>query len=136
MKLVLDTNVFVSGIFFIGPPFHILQAWRIGKVQLVVSPEILEEYRRVGEILAEEHPAINIEPVLEYTIKNATIFSLPGFPSGFVMIQMTTNSLLALWQVEVPLSLAAISISSQNQVIEKLSPEATFSIGTFRDDFG
>ena len=80
MKLVLDTNVFVSGIFFIGPPFHILQAWRIGKVQLVVSPEILEEYRRVGEILAVEHPAINIEPVLEYTIKNATIFSPPGLP--------------------------------------------------------
>jgi predicted nucleic acid-binding protein len=43
MKAVLDTNVLVSGTCFNGPPFHILQAWRIGKVQLVVSPEILNE---------------------------------------------------------------------------------------------
>jgi uncharacterized protein len=80
MKLVLDTNVFVSGIFFNGAPFHILQGWRIGKVQLVVSPEILEEYRRVGEVLAGEHPAINIEPMLDYLLKNVSIFSSPGLP--------------------------------------------------------
>jgi putative PIN family toxin of toxin-antitoxin system len=80
MKLVLDTNVFVSGIFFNGPPFLILQAWRIGNVQLVVSPEILEEYRRVGEILADEHPAIHFEPVLEYVIQNGTLFSALPLP--------------------------------------------------------
>ena len=38
MKVVLDTNVFVSGVFFKGPPFQILQAWKEGKVQLVLSP--------------------------------------------------------------------------------------------------
>ena len=77
MKVVLDTNVFVSGVFFSGPPFRILQAWRDEKIQLVISPEILEEYRRVGEILAEEHPAINLEPMLEYVIQNAVILSSP-----------------------------------------------------------
>jgi AbrB family looped-hinge helix DNA binding protein len=30
VKVVLDTNVFVSGIFFTGPPYQILKAWRNG----------------------------------------------------------------------------------------------------------
>ena len=77
MKVVLDTNVFISGVFFSGPPFQILQAWRNGKIQLVISLEILDEYRRVGEILAGEHPAISLEPVLEYVIQNAIVFSVP-----------------------------------------------------------
>ncbi len=51
MRVVLDTNVFVSGVFFSGPPFQILSAWRDSRIQLVVSAEILEEYRRVGERL-------------------------------------------------------------------------------------
>jgi len=57
VRIVLDTNVFVSGIFFTGPPHHILCAWRDGKVHLVISPEILEEYSRVAEVLSEKfHP--------------------------------------------------------------------------------
>lgn len=41
MKIVVDTNVLVSGIFFSGPPLRVLQAWRDGLVTLIVSPEIL-----------------------------------------------------------------------------------------------
>ena len=48
MRIILDTNVFVSGVFFTGPPYEILRGWRDGKWQLVISPEILDEYRRVG----------------------------------------------------------------------------------------
>ncbi|MGD0753276.1 MAG: putative toxin-antitoxin system toxin component, PIN family [Anaerolineales bacterium] len=80
MKVVLDTNVFVSGVFFSGPPYQILQAWKDGKIQMVVSPEILDEYRRVGEVLAEEHPAISLEPVLAYVIQNAVAFSVIPLP--------------------------------------------------------
>jgi predicted nucleic acid-binding protein len=28
MKVVHDTNVFISGVFFGGPPYQILKAWR------------------------------------------------------------------------------------------------------------
>jgi putative PIN family toxin of toxin-antitoxin system len=80
VKVVLDTNVFVSGVFFSGPPFKILQNWRDGKIQLVISSEILDEYRRVGEILVEEHPAIDLEPMLEYVIHKAVVFSAPPLP--------------------------------------------------------
>jgi putative PIN family toxin of toxin-antitoxin system len=69
VKVVLDTNVFVSGVFFNGPPFEILQAWRDGKIQLELSFEILEEYRQVGEILAKDHPAIDIQPIFNYVIE-------------------------------------------------------------------
>jgi putative PIN family toxin of toxin-antitoxin system len=77
VKVVLDTNVFVSGVFFSGPPFQILQTWRAGKTQLVISAEILDEYRRVGEILAEEYQAINLEPMLEFVEQNAIVLSVP-----------------------------------------------------------
>lgn len=58
MKVVLDTNVLVSGIFFSGPPAGILRAWSQGKLQLVLSPEILDEYMRVSAELAVKYPDI------------------------------------------------------------------------------
>jgi len=32
MKIMLDTNVLVSGIFFSGPPYRILKAWQESKI--------------------------------------------------------------------------------------------------------
>ena len=64
LKVVLDTNVFVSGVFFSGPPYQILKTWQLGEFELIVSGEILDEYRRVGEILREEHPAVDLNPSL------------------------------------------------------------------------
>jgi len=75
VKIIIDTNVFVSGVFFSGPPYQILKAWRDDKIELIVSPDILDEYRRVGEILAEDHPGIDLEPVLSLVFQNATIYS-------------------------------------------------------------
>jgi hypothetical protein len=33
---VLDTNVFISGVFFTGPPYQILEAWRDGNVEIII----------------------------------------------------------------------------------------------------
>lgn len=65
MKVVVDTNVFISGVFFTGPPSRILKAWRDQRIEIVISPEILEEYRRVGDILMLRYPAIDIERIFE-----------------------------------------------------------------------
>jgi putative PIN family toxin of toxin-antitoxin system len=81
VRVILDTNVFVSGIFFTGPPYRILEAWRDGKIQLVISQEILEEYQRVGETLGKQFPGVKLQPILELVAMNAEIFSdqpLPG----------------------------------------------------------
>jgi putative PIN family toxin of toxin-antitoxin system len=82
VKVVLDTNVFISGIYFTGPPYKILQAWREGKIQLVISYEILDEYQRVGEILSEGHPDVDLKPILDYVIQHAVINSSPPLPEG------------------------------------------------------
>ncbi len=52
MRIVLDTNVFVSAVFFGGVPGRILEAWRDGRLQLVLSAAILDEYQRVGQALS------------------------------------------------------------------------------------
>ncbi len=54
MKVVLDTNVFVSGVFFGGVPGRILEGWRDGRLTLLVSVAILDEYQRVGRLLANQ----------------------------------------------------------------------------------
>jgi putative PIN family toxin of toxin-antitoxin system len=65
MKIVLDTNVFISGIFFGGPPSQILKFWRESKLVIVLTQQILEEYQRVGEEISTKYPSINIEPIIE-----------------------------------------------------------------------
>jgi uncharacterized protein len=47
---------------------------------LIVSPEILDEYYRVGEVLAADHPAINLGPVLELVLQNSLMVSAPPRP--------------------------------------------------------
>ena len=74
LKVVLDTNVFVSGVFFSGPPYQILQAWQSGEFELAVSQEILDEYRRVGDILAKERPVIDLNPIRNFVIEHAKVY--------------------------------------------------------------
>ena len=65
MKIVLDTNVLVSGIFFAGAPYEILKAWYDHKVDLVISLEILDEYQRVAEKLAQEFSGVDVARILD-----------------------------------------------------------------------
>ncbi|MDO8805549.1 MAG: putative toxin-antitoxin system toxin component, PIN family [Elusimicrobiota bacterium] len=47
MRIVLDANVVISGIFWGGPPQEILKRWLEGKLTLVMSAPILAEYQDV-----------------------------------------------------------------------------------------
>ena len=80
MRVILDTNVFASGVFFSGPPYAILDAWRRGRVSLVVSPEIMEEYRRVVHELAVKFPAIDPGAPLELVAIHAEFVDAPALP--------------------------------------------------------
>ena len=71
MRVILDTNVLISGIFFSGPPAKILRAWRDSKLQLVVSTEILQEYYEVGKRLSRRYPGIDMGPVLTVLARNS-----------------------------------------------------------------
>lgn len=77
MRVILDTNVLVSGIFFRGAPFEILKAWHNGQFKLLVSPEILEEYFRVGEVLSKQFPGVEIGPFLELIHSESRLIKAP-----------------------------------------------------------
>jgi putative PIN family toxin of toxin-antitoxin system len=48
MRVVLDANQFISAVLVpVGHPAQILQAWREGRFELVVSPPILAEIRHI-----------------------------------------------------------------------------------------
>ena len=65
MRIVLDTNVFISGIFWSGPPFTILDAWKQRKIDLIVSQEILSEYNRVSKELSKKFLSVDLSPFIE-----------------------------------------------------------------------
>jgi putative PIN family toxin of toxin-antitoxin system len=71
VRIVLDTNVFISAVFFGGPPYRILDAWRDGRVSLVLSAEIFEEYRRVGEELGKRFEGVDAAPFLRLVARHA-----------------------------------------------------------------
>lgn len=84
MKVVLDTNVLVSGLIFGGTPGRILSAWADGEVSLVISPEILEEYRRVGEELSKGREQLEeaLDSLLAVLAINATVVNAPSLPTS------------------------------------------------------
>ncbi|MDO9530199.1 MAG: putative toxin-antitoxin system toxin component, PIN family [Syntrophales bacterium] len=65
MRIVLDTNVFISGIFFSGPPSQILKAWEKGSFKILLSQDILDEYHRVAHELSSKFSSIDILPIIE-----------------------------------------------------------------------
>ncbi len=78
MRVVLDTNVFVSGVFFGGTPGRILRAWYEGLIDLVVSAEIIAEYERVGREVAEDVPGVEVmSPLALVAVRAEMVASLP-----------------------------------------------------------
>lgn len=49
MKIVVDTNVVISGIFFGGNPRMIIEAVVYGRVDAYATAEILREYEEIVE---------------------------------------------------------------------------------------
>ena len=80
MKIVLDTNVFISGVFFSGPPYQILNAWRQGRFEMAISQDILNEYYRVAEELSVRYSQIQLSPILEYVFIHAELFLTTTLP--------------------------------------------------------
>lgn len=53
MRLLLDTNVLVSGLLFPGgPPSRLVKAWRAGAFDLVISDFVVDELTRTWAHLA------------------------------------------------------------------------------------
>jgi putative PIN family toxin of toxin-antitoxin system len=62
LRLVLDTNVLLSGIAYSGSvPGKILTAWRLGSLEVVLSDYIIEELSRVLPRLSHRHGLTSAE---------------------------------------------------------------------------
>jgi len=62
LRVVLDTNVLLSGIAFPGSiPGKIMSAWRLGSLEVVLSDFIIEELRRVLPRLGPRHGPTSAE---------------------------------------------------------------------------
>jgi putative PIN family toxin of toxin-antitoxin system len=55
VRVVLDTNVVISGIFFGGVPRTILDHLADGRFEFILTPAILDEYHRTYARLAAGH---------------------------------------------------------------------------------
>ncbi len=80
MRIVLDTNVLISGIFFSGLPGQILQAWHSQKLQLLVSVEILDEYFSVAERLKNRYAGVEYDEILGLIVQNAELVQVTDLP--------------------------------------------------------
>jgi putative PIN family toxin of toxin-antitoxin system len=80
LRVILDTNVLISGIFFSGPPYQILKAWHSHKIQLVISSDIYEEYRRVADLLKKKYKKIDISSILHLIDINSDIINTQDLP--------------------------------------------------------
>ncbi|MBF0500243.1 MAG: putative toxin-antitoxin system toxin component, PIN family [Candidatus Riflebacteria bacterium] len=59
MKVVLDTNVFISSFLGKGPPHQIVKRWTQGEFDLCLTPEIIDEYVEIlNRAGVEEEPYV------------------------------------------------------------------------------
>jgi len=71
MKAVLDTNVFISGIFWQGFCNEIINLWKNEKFSLIVSGETLLELRKVLTDFKIQLPEELIKEWIELIISNS-----------------------------------------------------------------
>ena len=59
MRIVIDTNVLASAIFFGGRPYQLLRYIMEGQVDVVASKEIVDEYEEIALRLKQKYPSIS-----------------------------------------------------------------------------
>ena len=74
MRIIVDTHVLASGLFFTGIPHKILQGIKQRKYRTVVSQDIVGEYKRTVDKLANRFPnVINANAQLELIVLSSDI---------------------------------------------------------------
>jgi putative PIN family toxin of toxin-antitoxin system len=77
VRAVFDTNILISGMLWRGAPYRCLLASRAGLVDLILSPPILEELRKV--LVAKfRHSEAQADEALAVIHQTATVVDIPG----------------------------------------------------------
>ncbi len=81
MRIVIDTNIWVSGLLWRGMPWNLLRLAETGEVELCVAPAMLVELAEVldYERLQPRLEQLGLTPteLLAYAISLASIFEVP-----------------------------------------------------------
>jgi len=73
MRIVVDTNVLISGLFWGGIPAEIIHAWAEKKLNVVCSAEIIDEYNRIARRLNPGLDASQFDRFLSFLIGRSEI---------------------------------------------------------------
>ncbi len=111
MRVVIDTNVFVSGIFWKGPAQKILLEWRLDKFQMVLSAVILDEYRRVVDEISQKRGPIDVDDLLQVVGLNSILVQ-PADPAAI------TNAGSGISAPELQRQQPALSFSHSTQPLK------------------
>lgn len=82
MRAVVDTNVLMSGVFFGGVPGRVLEAWHKGRFTLVITPLILDEYRRVAHELCRSADVSAVDAILDLITIHAELVEDTSLAAG------------------------------------------------------
>jgi uncharacterized protein len=77
VRVVLDTNVVISAAFFGGPPRAVLDAWAEGRLHVIITPSIFDEYQRVCDRLRASYPDADYRVVLIELLAHGTLLPDP-----------------------------------------------------------
>lgn len=96
MKIVIDTNVFISAVFFGGLPLKILQSVISRQNDAYISPEIWDEYNDVIERMTNRYPSRLKQQLIDEVFK---LFKIIIPSSGVSICRDPDDDLLSLGKV-------------------------------------
>ena len=70
MRIVLDTNILISGVFFRGKERDLLELWFSGKFDVICTEEIFEEYSEVLTRFTEKSGGNKHQKITDIIAKN------------------------------------------------------------------
>jgi len=73
MRVVIDTNVFISGMFWEGESHRVITSWKKSECTLVISGDILSEIVRVLTDFKIRLPKESIQEWSELILKNSVV---------------------------------------------------------------
>jgi putative PIN family toxin of toxin-antitoxin system len=84
LRIVLDTNTWISGLLWAGLPQEILRLAEANALELCISPRILDELARVlsyEKLLPRLHALkLSVSDLLSYVLEHSQVFDLD--PTG------------------------------------------------------
>lgn len=80
MKVVLDTNVVISGFIWTGPPAKIIDAWKKDQFEVIVTPDVVTEYERTLKEFSKGKTNVDYLSVLALVTSKALWTSPANLP--------------------------------------------------------